>query len=543
MASGGAGDGMVVAPQPEAAEAGVAVLAAGGNAVDAAVAAALVQGVVDPLQCGLGGFGSMAIRDGRTGLLSYLDFHARAPLAATPDMWASAIVGESEDGFGFILEGQVNELGYGSVCVPSAPRALHTAHREAGALPWREVLAPAIDWAERGWPVRPGVAMQFAMPSYSGHASTLERLALTPAGRALYVRPNGRAHRMGTVIRNPDLAAVLRSLATDGVESFYTGEIAHAMVADFEAHGGLVSLDDLRGCEPRWEAPVWGTYRGLRVATNQAPGGGPMLLEMLAILERFDLAAMGHNSVDYVRTVVEVMKQATVDKDRHLGDPAFVEVPIDELLSDRYADEVAARIARGDKVTVPRLGADLESRNTTQLCVVDGDGSCVSLTHTLGFPSGVVTDGLGFMYNGAMASFDPRPGWTHSIAPGKARFSSIMPTIVLDGASPRFVLGGVGATQIAMGVVQVILNLVDFGRTITEAVVEPRFCATSDVVEVVNRIPHSTTDALEREGYDVRRWPMSYGVAWVHGITIGPDGAISGAADPASDGVALSVRP
>jgi gamma-glutamyltranspeptidase/glutathione hydrolase len=220
-----------------------------------------------------------------------------------------------------------------------------------------------------------------------------------------------------------------------------------------------------------------------------------------------------------------------------------VEAPVDAVLSDGHADLVAARIRGGEHLHVPRLNEMDESRNTTHACVMDHEGSCVSLTHSLGFPSGVITDGLGFMYNGGMASFDPRPGRTHSIEPGKARFSSIMPTVLFEGAETRLVVGGVGATQIAMGVVQVILNVVDFDRSMTEAVVEPRFCATSDVLEVVNRIPRSITGRLEDLGYEVRRFPMSFGVAWVYGIRVVPDGSLDGAADPASDGVALAVEP
>lgn len=541
MASAGTSAGMVVAPQPEAAEAGAEILRAGGGAVDAAVAVALVQGVVDPLQCGLGGFGSMAVHDAATGELRYLDFHARAPLRARPDMWEDRIRYESPDGFGFILDDHVNELGHGSVCVPATLRALHEAHARFGVLPWPAVVAPAVDRAERGWTVRPGVDWQFRLPSFFGHAGNAERLSLTAAGRALYLDERGRPLRMGATARNRDLAEVLRVVGRDGADAFYTGDIATAIVDDFAAHGGLLSRDDLAACRPTWDEPLWGSYRGLRVGTNRPPGGGPMLVEMLRILERFDLPALGHNSASYIALVAEVMKQATVDKDRYLGDPAFVAAPVDEILADAHADRVAARIRAGERVHVPRLTEMGESRNTTQACVVDRHGSCVSLTHTLGFPSGVITDGLGFMYNGGMASFDPRPGRTHSIAPGKARFSSIMPTVLYEGAEPCLVVGGVGATQIAMGVLQVVLNVVDFDRSMAEAVVEPRFCATSDVLEVVNRIPRSVTGRLEDLGHEVRRWPMSFGVAWVHGIRVRPDGTLDGAADPASDGVALAV--
>ena len=204
-----------------------------------------------------------------------------------------------------------------------------------------------------------------------------------------------------------------------------------------------------------------GTYRGLRIATNPPPGGGVMLLEMLNILEHFDLRALGHNSPAYIAVVAEAMKIGAVDRDRNLGDPRFVTVPVKQLLSKEHAAAMAARIKRGEKTHVPRFGAK-ESADTTHVCVVDRNGICVSLTHTLGTPSGVVTDGLGFMYNGAMGAFDPRPGRSGSIAPGKARASSMAPSIVFKNDSPFFVVGAPGGTYITPGILQAILNVIDF---------------------------------------------------------------------------------
>lgn len=263
-----------------------------------------------------------------------------------------------------------------------------------------------------------------------------------------------------------------------------------------------------------------------------------MLAQMLNILAHFDLGAMGHNSAEYIRTVAEAMKYATIDKDRFIGDPDFVDVPIDRILSRDYAADLAQRIAKGEKADVPRFDPAGECRDTTQISVVDGAGMCVSMTHSLGMPSGVVTEGLGFMYNGCMGVFDPRPGLTGSIAPGKARFSSVCPSIIFRDGAPYLVIGAPGATQIAMGVLQATLNVLDFGCSMSEAVTRPRFSATSNAIDVVNRIPHSVTDALEQDGYQVIRDARSYGIAWVHGIRLAASGP-EGGADPATDGMAL----
>jgi gamma-glutamyltranspeptidase/glutathione hydrolase len=332
-----------------------------------------------------------------------------------------------------------------------------------------------------------------------------------------------------------------RRIAQHGAEDFYRGEIAGRIAADMAANNGLITLDDLADCAPEETAPLWGTYRGHRIATNNPPGGGIMLIEMLNILEHFDLPALGHNTPEYIRVVSEAMKIATVDKDTRVGDPRFVDVPVAELTSKAYAASMAERIRRGEKTHVPRFNAGgAESKHTTQICVVDARGNAVTMTHTLGQPSGVVTEGLGFMYNGAMAVFDPRPGHAGSLAPGKSRFSALSPTIVFKDDSPFLVLGAPGATYITMGNLQVMLNVLAFGMTAHEAVCAPRFAAVSDTIEVSNRILHATERALLAHGYPVKRHPQSYTFAWVHAIRMA-DGTLDGGADPATGGMAVAV--
>jgi len=533
---------MVVAPQPEAAEAGVAILQQGGNAADAAIAAALVQGVVDPQMGGLGGFGSLQVLDPKTGHHGFIDFHATAPAAARPDMWADRVVGESRDGFGFVLEGRVNELGYEAIAVPGSLKAWYEAQTAHGIMDWPDVVEPAVAEAEAGVLVRPHMHAFWTRQAEMGRAATVDRLVLTQTGRRTYLGPDGHPKRPGDRLHNPDLAATLRAVARGGAAIFYEGEIAQRIDADMKAHGGLLTARDLAAYRTTRREPLWGRFRGRDIATSAPPGGGLMLLEMLHVLEAFDLAALGHNSVEYIRVVAEAMKHATRDKDAHMGDPAFVDVPVDRLAHPDYARAIADRIAAGEIARVERVGGGLaESRETTHVAVVDAHGMIVNMTHSLGTPSGVITEGLGFMYNGCMGVFDPRPGRTHTIMPGKARFSSICPTIVFEGGMPRLVLGAPGGTQIAMGVLQVLVNVIEFGMPLLDAVVAPRFSATGDTIDVVNRIPRSVTVGLEDAGYPVARSPCSYAIASVHGLERRADGPWRGVADPAADGVASGV--
>ncbi len=533
--------GMVVAPQPEAVEAGALVLRDGGNAVDAAITCALVQGVVDPQMTSIAGFGSLHLYLPGHGVHKLIDFHGRAPARARPDMWADRIEGEARDGFGFLLRDQVSDVGYQSITVPGSLLAYHEAQSAYGTLPWAEVVRPAIEHAEAGFVVRPRVYGFWTQRDDSGRVYTGDRLRHTEAARKIYCDAQGELPLPGSRVHNPDLARSLRRIAEAGAELFYRGEIAREIAADMEHNGGLLTLEDLENYRTEHTEPLWGEYRGYRIATNRPPGGGVMLIEMLQMLEYFDLAALGHNTPEYIRMLCEVMKRATCDKDRFVGDPAFVDVPLDRLVDKAYAKKLAREIESGQIARVERLDStQAESSNTTHLSVLDADGNAVSMTHSLGMPSGVVTEGLGFMYNGCMGVFDPRPGRTGSIAPGKSRFTSLCPSIVFRGSEPVLVIGAPGGTQIPMGILQTLLNVIDHGMSISDAVSAPRFSATSNAIDVSNRIPRYVTRELERAGYEVIRNHQSYVFAMVHAIRI-EGNEVTGGADPAGDGMALSV--
>ncbi len=539
-------EGMIVAPQPEAVEAGALVLSQGGNAVDAAIACALVQTVVDPLMCGVAGFGSLQIVHAASGRHAIIDAHARCPAASTPDQWQGAILGETRDGFGFILRDHVNERGYGAVAASGILRAFAEAVAEFGTQSWRRVVAPAIAEAERGFVVRPHVHMVWTQDERQfGRLNYGDKLGVSETGRRIYFQADGTYKRPGQRIVNPDMARSLRRIADEGAEVFASGSMAEEIETDFRANGGLLRASDLAAYKTERPEPLWGEYRGHRIATNPPPGGGILLLEILQILEHFDVAAMGHNSARHIAVLAEAMKCATRDKDLHVSDPRFVDVPVGRLTGKAYARERAEGIRAGERVSVPRLKTEpkAESTETTHVSCIDRDGNVVALTHSLGIPSGVITTGHGFMHNGCMSVFDPRPGRTGSIAPGKSRFASMAPTLVFRDGRVVMSIGAPGGTHIPLAIAQAIMNVIDFGMTMAEAVAAPRVSATSDVIDVSNRVPRYVTDALEADGYAVARSPLSYAFAGVHGITSDGAGRLAGGADPQRDGMALSVAP
>jgi len=531
---------MIVTAQPEASEAGARVLEQGGNAIDAAMAAALVQGVVDPQMCGIAGFGSCQIYMPGKGIHTNIDFHGNTPLSASPDMWLDLLEGETRDGFGFVLKDNVNDLGYQAVTTPGSLKAYWEAANEFGTMDWADICAPAIAQARAGFYVRPHVHHWWTHGAEFGRVDVTDRLRFSKTGTQAYFRPDGSVKRIGDHVANPDLATSLERVARGGAEIFYSGEMAEQIADDFAANDGLMTLADLKAYETVRTDPLRGSYRGFDIATNHPPGGGIMVVEMLSILENFDLAGIGHNTTEYIRVVCEAMKAATSDKDNFVGDPAFYDVPLERLTSKAHASAIAGRIKAGDRMSVERLDLPTEPKDTTHVAVVDRQGNCVTMTHSLGMPSGVITDGLGFMYNGCMGVFDPRPRRAGSIAPGKSRFSSVCPTIAFRDGEPHVVIGAPGGTQIAMGVLQGLLNVLDFGMTMEQAVSAPRFSSTSNAIDITNRIPGYVVEPLQADGYEVVRSALTFGIAAVHGIRI-VDGTMDGGADPGHDGVALAV--
>ena len=359
---------MIVAAQPEAAEAGARVLIAGGNAVDAAVTAALVQGVVDPQMCGIAGFGNCQLLLPDHDIHTCIDFHGKTPLAASPKMWEDLIISETRDGFGFVLKDNVNDLGYQSVTTPGSLKAYYEALENFGTWDWSDVVAPAIKHAEQGFVVRPHVAFWWNYGANYGRVGVDERLRYSKTGAESYFDSSGNLKKIGDKVKISGMAETLKKIAKYGPDIFYKGEIAEKISEDMKKNGGLLSYEDLSTYSTKWTDPLVGKYRDFGISTNHPPGGGIMLLEMLNILENFNLSKLGHNSKEYIRVVCEAMKQATVDKESFVGDPDFVNVPIRRLLSKKHARQCSKHILSGQKINIDRM-RQFEPKDTTHVSV------------------------------------------------------------------------------------------------------------------------------------------------------------------------------
>ncbi|MFQ6040079.1 MAG: gamma-glutamyltransferase [Candidatus Poribacteria bacterium] len=521
--------GMVSAPQPIAVEEGAKVLQDGGNAVDAAVTTAFVQGVVDRTNCGVGGFGMMNVYIAETGEETMLDFHGKAGSKVAPDMWEDIIIKENPSGYGYTVESGVNEKGYTSITTPGAVSGLYEGLTRYGTISFQEAIQPALKLADEGFEVSQETARTWTSASEGG-ASPWTKIKDVP-------------ETGGAVIANKDLAETLRKLSEGGPDVFYRGEIAERIAADMEANGGFVTKKDLNDYRTTISEPLESDYRGYTIATNAPPGGGLTIIQALNILEEYDLAKMGHNSAEYIYIVSMAMRAAFADWANYLGDRAFVDIPMEWLMSKERAYEWKKKIDRGEPITIPRWRPK-ESPDTTHVSVMDRAGNAVSLTHSLGASSGVVTPGLGFYYNNCMNCFNPVPGKPNSILPGKSRLTGMSPTIVKKDGKPFFVVGSPGGTRIVAGNLQSILNVIDHKMSATEAVSAARFDSQGEMIETQGRIPLSVLEQVRATGQPIRRTFSSYGgVALVHGILVNSEkGILEGGADPAGSGMALYVR-
>jgi gamma-glutamyltranspeptidase/glutathione hydrolase len=312
------------------------------------------------------------------------------------------------------------------------------------------------------------------------------------------------------------------------------------MAADLAANDSFVTAQDLADYATRQEGPLMGTYRGYSVATARPPHGGATLLAILNILEGYDLSNMGHNSPEYITLVAMAMKAAFADRNPHMADMAFEEVPLDWMISKERAAHWRQIIDAGQPIQV--AFTPTEPPDTTQTTVVDAQGNAVSLTHSLGMSSGVITPGMGFMYNNSMINFHPLPGHPNSIAPGKGRTTGMTPTIVYRDGQPTLVVGAPGATRIITAVAQVILNVLEFGMSMSDAVLAARFDCEGDLIKCQARIPEYVC-AEVRKQHPIVRIPQSHGgLGRVHAISIDPaTGQLQGGADTGADGMALLV--
>ncbi|NPV06751.1 MAG: gamma-glutamyltransferase [Anaerolineae bacterium] len=534
--------GMVVAPQPLAVEEGVKVLRQGGNAVDAAVACALVQGVVDPHMSSVGGYALATVSLARApGIeaVRAVDAPALAGSGVTPEMWQDIVIRPNPRGWGYFLQGKVNEMGYQSICTPGIVKGLSWMLQHWGSWSWEQVTEPAARVAEEGFLVDDYLAGQWrTRAAYPEESTLLDYLKSNPEASRIYLREDGSPHEPGDRLRNPDYARTLRGLSEAGPDDFYRGALARRISHDLQDHGSFVSAQDLASYRTIPAEPVIGSYRGYQVATSPAPHGGLTLLAILHILEGYDLSSLGHNSAEYIYLVSKAMKAAFADRNPNLGDPRFADRPFDWMISEDRAQYWRKRIDAGVPIQVSFTPS--EPPDTTHVSVVDDQGNCVALTHSLGMSSGVITPGLGFMYNNSMVNFHPLPGHPNSIAPGKARTTGMSPTILYRDGQPVMVLGAPGATRIITSLAQVIVNVLDFGMTLTEAILAPRFDCQGGPIVCQGRIPEYVCAEVRRR-HPVERLPRSHGgMGLVHALWRDPrTGEWTGAADAGAGGMAL----
>lgn len=517
---------MVIAQQP-ADEAGLAVLRKGGNAVDAAIAVGFALNAVYPYAGALGGGGFMLVRmaDGRT---TFIDFREKAPGAASRGMYLDAAGDLTRD----------SVEGWRSSGVPGTVKGFALAHSKFAKLPWAADLAPAVDLASKGFTVSYGFAEQL---------KTSRSLARDPESTRVWLK-KGAFYEAGDRMVLPDLARTLGRIAKNGPDEFYTGDTAATLAAAMQAHGGLITRADLKAYAAAERTPLTGHYRNYTVIAAPPPSaGGIGLLQMLAMLEGSGYEKAGFGSAASIHYVAEVMRRYYADRNTYLGDPDFVTNPITALLAPPYITQRRSSIdperATPSKTLGPGLSATTEHAETTHYNVVDAEGNAVAVTYTLngGFGNGITVPGLGFLLNNEMDDFTSRPGSANlfglvqgeanTILPGKRPLSSMAPSIVLRDNELYMLIGGPGGSRIPTAVLQVFLNVVDFGMNPQEAVDAPRFHHQwlPDAISVERGFSPDALALLKARGHEVRE--EQGGVAAVVELLVKDKEWLQGAAD------------
>jgi gamma-glutamyltranspeptidase/glutathione hydrolase len=500
-----AANGMVATQQHTATQVGVAILEAGGNAVDAAVAVGFALAVTLPRAGNLGGGGFMLIHHAGSATTHALDYRETAPAAAHRDMFLDAR-GE--------VDTRQARFSHASAGVPGTVAGLVLALRRFGTMTLAQVIAPAIELA------REGIVVDRDLSDSLQAAAA--RLARNPAATRIFLRPGGHALQAGDRFMQPELADSLQRIAAEGRHAFYNGEIARRIAADMHAHGGLITLQDLAAYEAKLRAPVFGTYRGHVIASMPPPSsGGVHLIQILNILEGFPLGFLGHNGADTIHLLAESMKLAYADRGKHLGDADFTPVPVEGLIAKRYANALRERIdldrARPATAIVPGDPLTYESADTTHFSIMDAAGNVVANTYTINFSygAGIVAEGTGILLNNEMDDFSAKPGVpnayglrggeANAIEPGKRPLSSMTPTIVFRNARPLLATGSPGGSRIITTTAQVIMNVIDHGMGLADALAAPRMHHQwlPDELRVERGISPDTIALLRERGHEV----------------------------------------
>jgi gamma-glutamyltranspeptidase/glutathione hydrolase len=462
---------MVTAQEPLATDVGVAVLKAGGNAIDAAVAVGFALAVTHPFAGNIGGGGFLLARfaDGRS---TFIDFREMAPGAASRNMYLDSNDAQTRDSI----------EGWRASGVPGSVRGFELAHKKYGRKPWAELIQPAVTLAKDGFPVSYGLAESLR---------SSRAMANDPESKRIFQK-GGLFYEVDEIFQQPELARTLGRIASKGASEFYEGETARSLAEEMKKHGGLITLSDLEQYRAVERKPVEGEYKGYHIITAPPPSsGGIGIVQMLGMLENSGYEKPGFGAAATVHYMAEVMRRYYADRSEFLGDPGFFKVPMRGLLDPAYIRERAASIDRDHATPSDRLGPGQpplqEGTETTHYNIVDAEGNAVAVTYTLngGYGNGVTAPGLGFLLNNEMDDFAAKPGEpnmsglvqgeSNAIAPRKRPLSSMTPTVVTRDGKLDMVIGAPGGSRIITAVLQVFLNMADFGMNAQDAVDAPRF--------------------------------------------------------------------
>lgn len=541
-------NGVVSTGRADATQIGIDILKAGGNAIDAAVAIGFALGVSEQQSSGIGGGGFMTVRFASTGEVVFIDFRDMAGAGATLDKWEIGENGKVKD--------DANKIGALSVAVPGEVKGLLYALDTYGSMSRQQVMQPAIRLAQNGFEVS-HITSRDIKDAY-------RQISRFPATEAIYLDEDGGPWEAGSILKNPDLARSLELIAAQGEEVFYQGEIAEKIVAAVQAEGGYLSMADFARYDIRVMKAIHGTYRGYDIYSSNLPSsGGTIILEMLNILENFDVGAMDPEGAEYFHLFSEVFKLGFADRAAYMGDPAFVKVPVEGLLDKAYAVKQASRIdtrkagqygpgepllpeestetagesgAAGETESVPQ-----ESASTTSYSIMDKAGNIVTVTKTVDatFASGLVAAGTGILLNDTLVDFSTDPESPNVVAPYKRPLSSMSPTLILKDGTPFMTLGAPGSTRIITGVLQVISKVIDHKMDLQEAIDAVRMHDDFGTLILERRVPETVIESLKAMGHEVNTGEVWFTFPCIQGCIRLTDGRFKGAADPRRDGKAI----
>ena len=529
--------GMVASHNALSSEIAVEILAKGGNAIDAGAALGFALAVTLPRAGNIGGGGFMLIHVAKLNKTIAVDFRETAPAAAHRDMYF--------DETGNVVMDETYRFSHKSSAIPGSVAGLAHIVEKYGTMTLAEVLEPAIRMARDGIVVTYDLADDLARS---------QRLKNNPASLKKFYKPDGSNYEVGELFKQPDLAWTLSEIAEHGVDAFYTGSVAKKIVADMEAHNGLITMEDLANYEVVEREPVRGTFRGYEIAAMPAPSsGGTHVIQMLNILENFPLAEMGSESADALHVTAEAMKFSYADRSKYLGDPDFVEVPTSALVSKAYAKSLADKISLdrtipSDEIAPGNL-AIYESDETTHYSVMDSEGNMVGNTYTLMFTfgSGVVIEGTGILMNNNMGNFTLRSdipdafglmgSENNVIRPNRRPVSSMSPVFVSKDGKPFFITGTPGGSKIISANMQMVLNVLEYGMNIADASVVPRIHHQwqPDVLEIESGISPDTVSLLIEKGQNINFSKRSAGMGSLQSV-MWKDDVFYGYSDPRRPG-------